>query len=81
MGKVVTCRTINIKGSYDPIEIPQLQFHLPSSPQFENIENIDHIVSSDWTPWRKNITRYSSGEFTIGQIFNSKENLQYVVKM
>ena len=30
---------------------------------------------------KKNTIKYLSGEFTVGQIFNSKENLQHIVKM
>ena len=37
----------NIEDLDDSIEKPQLQFHFPSSLQFENIENIAHIVLSD----------------------------------
>ena len=32
----------NTEDSNDPIETPQLQFHLPSSLQFEKLENIAH---------------------------------------
>ena len=32
----------NTEDSNDPIETPQLQFHLLSSPQFEKIENVAH---------------------------------------
>ena len=33
----------------DPIELSPMQYHLAPSLQFENVENIGHIVSSDWT--------------------------------
>ena len=34
----------------DPIELSPMQYHLAPSPQFENVENIGHVVSSEWTP-------------------------------
>ena len=65
----------------DPIELSPMQYHLAPSPQFENVKNIGHVVSSDWTPWGNTLTRHPIGEFTVGQIFNSKGDLQHVVKM
>ena len=65
----------------DLIELSPMQYHLAPSPQFENVENIGHVMSSDWAPWGNILTGYLIGEFTIGQIFNSKRDLQYVVKM
>ena len=40
----------NIEDLDDPIELSPMQYHLAPSPQFQNIENIGHVVSSDWTP-------------------------------
>ena len=56
-----------------------MQYHLATSPQFKNIENIGHVLSSDWTPWGNTLTGYSIGEFPVGKIFNSKGDL--IVKM
>ena len=39
----------NIEDLDDPIELSPMQYHLTPSLQFENIENIGHVVSSDWT--------------------------------
>ena len=58
-----------------------VQYHLAPSPQFENVENLGNAISSDWTPWVKDSTRYSSGEFVVDQVFNSKSDLQEVVKI
>ena len=52
----------------------------PSS-QFENVENIGHVVSSDWIPWGKTLMGHPIREFIVGQIFNSKGDLQHDVKM
>ena len=45
------------------------------------MENLDNVISSDWTPWVKHTTRYSSGEFVVGQVFNSKFSLQEATKI
>ena len=58
-----------------------IQYHLTLSPQFENVENLGNVISSDWTPWVKHSTIYSSGEFVVGQVFNSKSDLQEVAKI
>ena len=55
-------------------ESPPVQYHLAPSPQFENVENLGNVISSYWTPWVKHSTRYSSGEFVVGQVFNSKSD-------
>ncbi|RVX09510.1 hypothetical protein CK203_015373 [Vitis vinifera] len=65
----------------DPIELSPMQYHLAPSPQFENVENIGHVVSSEWTPWGNTLMGHSTGEFIVGQIFNSKGDLQHAVKM
>ena len=65
----------------DPIELSPMQNHLAPSPLFENVENISHVVSSDWTPWGNTLMRHLIGEFIVGQIFNSKGDLQHAVKM
>ncbi|WJZ94757.1 hypothetical protein VitviT2T_013588 [Vitis vinifera] len=65
----------------DPIELSPMQYHLAPSPQFENVENIGHVVSSEWTPWGNTLMGHPTGEFIVGQIFNSKGDLQHDVKM
>ncbi|RVX11696.1 hypothetical protein CK203_015866 [Vitis vinifera] len=39
----------NTEDLDDPIELSTMQYHLAPSPQFENVENIGHVVSSEWT--------------------------------
>ncbi|KAL6328847.1 hypothetical protein AAG906_003864 [Vitis piasezkii] len=65
----------------DPIELSPMQYHLAPSPQFENVENIGHVMSSEWTPWGNTLMGHPIGEFIVGQIFNSKGDLQHAVKM
>ena len=52
-----------------------VHYHLPPTPQFEHVENLDNAVANCWTPWVQHTTGYSSGEFVIGQVFNSKSDL------
>ena len=49
----------------DPIELSPMQYHLASPPQFENVENIGHIVSSDWTSWGNTLTGHLIREFIV----------------
>ncbi|RVW32503.1 hypothetical protein CK203_081286 [Vitis vinifera] len=49
----------------DPIELSPMQYHLAPSPQFENVENIGHVVSSDWTTWGNTLMGRPIGEFTV----------------
>ncbi|XP_034689192.1 uncharacterized protein LOC117917075 [Vitis riparia] len=65
----------------DLIELSPMQYHLAPSPQFENVENIGHVVSSEWTPWGNTLMGHPTGEFIVGQIFTSKGDLQHAVKM
>ena len=53
-----------------------VNYHLPPTPQFQHVENLDNAVASCWTPWVQHTTSNSSGEFVIGQVFNSKSDLQ-----
>ena len=59
----------------DPNERGTINYYLATSPQFENVENFDNVVSSDWTPWVNYNTTNSSGEFVIGQVLSSKAAL------
>ncbi|KAL6318110.1 hypothetical protein AAG906_035255 [Vitis piasezkii] len=49
--------------------------------KFENVENIGNAVSSDWTPWGNTNIGNSGGEFMVGQVFNSKADLQHAAKL
>ena len=62
-------------------ESSHVHYHLPLMPQFEHVENLDIVVASGWTPWVQYTTGYSSGEFIVGQVFNSKFYLQEVAKI
>ena len=58
-----------------PDESAPIQFHLPPTPCFEHVENIDMSISSGWTPRGQETTSYASGEFVVWQVFNSKSEL------
>ena len=53
-----------------------VHYHLPPTPQFEHVENLGIVVASGWTPWVQHSTGYSSRKFVVGQVFNSKSDLQ-----
>ena len=57
-------------------ESSPVHYHLPPTPQFEHVKNLGNDISSAWTPWVRHSTGYSSGEFVVGQVFNSKTDLQ-----
>ena len=46
-----------------------------------NVENLDNVVVSCWTPWVQHTTCNSSEEFVIDQVLNSKFDLQEAVKI
>ena len=62
-------------------ESSPVHYHLPPTPQFEHVENLGIAVASGWTPWVLHTTGYSSGEFVISQVFNSKSDLQEAAKI
>ena len=62
-------------------ESSPVNYHLPPTPQFQHVENLDNVVASFWTPWVQRTAGYSSGEFIIGQVFNSKSDLQEAIKI
>ena len=64
-----------------PDESAPIQYHLPLTPCFEHVENIDIAISSGWTPWGQETTSYASDEFVVGQVFNSKSELQEAAKI
>ena len=61
-------------------ESSPVNYHLPPTPQFQHVENLDNVASC-WTPWVQHTTGMSSGEFVIGQVFNSKFDLQDATKI
>ena len=77
----VTCDVPNNPNDEDLDESSPMQYHLAPSPQFENVENLGNDISSDWTPCVKHNSKYSNGEFVVGQVFNSKSDLQEAVKI
>ena len=78
----LSCDVSNIADDDDELdESAPIQYHQPSIPCFEHVENIDIAISSGWTPWGQETTCYASGEFVVGQVFNSKSELQKVAKI
>ena len=78
---VASCDVLNNPNDKEPDESSPIHYHLPPTPQFEHVENLGNAISSGWTPWVQHTTRYSSGEFVVGQVFNSKYDLQEVAKI
>ena len=62
-------------------ESSPVHYHLPPTPQLEHVKNLGNAISSGWTPWVQHTTGYSSGELVVGQVFNSKSDLQEVAKI
>ena len=62
-------------------ESSPVHYHLPPTPQFQHVENLDNVVASRWTPWVQHTIGYLSGEFLISQVFNSKSDLQEAAKI
>ena len=78
----LSCDVSNIADDDEgPDQSAPIQFHLPPTPCFEHVENIDIAISSGWTPWGQETTSYASGEFVVGQVFSSKSEFQEVVKI
>ena len=71
-----SCDVSNNPDVEEPDESSPVHHHLPPTPQFERVENLGNVISSGWTPWVQHTTGYSSGEFVVGQVFNSKSDLQ-----
>ena len=63
---VPSCDVSNNPGPEDLEEREIVNYYLPSSPRFENVEKFGNVVSSDWTPWVNYNTTNSSGEFFVG---------------
>ena len=48
----LSCDVSNIADDDEgPDESALIQYHLPPTPCFEHVENIDISISSGWTPW------------------------------
>ena len=62
-------------------ESSPVHYHLPPTPQFEHVENLGNAISSGWTPWMQHTTGYLSGEFIVGQVFNSKSDFPEAAKI
>ena len=77
----LSCDVSNIADDEGPDESSPINFHLPPTPYFEHVENIDIAISSGWTPWGQETTSYLSGEFVVRQAFNSKSDMQEAVKI
>ena len=78
----LSCDVSNIADDDEgPNESTPIQFHLPPTPCFEHVENIDIAISSGRTPWGQETTSYVSGEFVVEQVFNSKSELQVATKI
>ena len=78
----LSCDVSNIADDdKGPDESAPIQYHLPPTPCFEHVENIDIAISSGWTPWGQETTSYASGEFVVGQVFNSKSELHEAAKI
>ena len=71
-----SCDVSNNPNVEEPNESSPVHYPLPPTPQFEYAENFGNAISSGWTPWVQHTTGYSSGEFVVGQVFNSKSDLQ-----
>ena len=76
-----SCDVSNDTDVEEPDESSPIHYHLPPTPQFEHVENLGNAISSGWTSWVQHTTSYSSGEFVVGQVFNSKYDLQEVAKI
>ena len=62
----LSCDVSNFADDEGPDELAPFHFHLPPTPCFEHVENIDIAISSDWPPWGQETTSYASGEFVVG---------------
>ena len=76
-----SCDVSNNSNAETLDESSLVHYHLPPTPQFEHVKNLGNDVSSAWTPWVQHSTGYLSGEFVVGQVFNSKTDFQEVVKI
>ena len=59
----------------DPMESSHVQYHSTPSSQFENVD------SNSWTPQENTNIGNSSKELIVGQVFNSKVDLQHAANL
>ena len=71
-----SCDVSNNPNVEELDESSPVHYHLPLTPQFEHVENLGNDISSAWTQWVQHSTGYSSGEFVVGKVLNSKYDLQ-----
>ena len=76
-----SCDVANNPDAETLDESSPIHYHLPPTPQFEHVENLGNAISSAWTPWVQHCTGYSSREFLVDQVFNSKSDLQEAAKI
>ena len=76
-----SCDVSNNPNAKTLDESSPVHYHLPPTSQFEHVENLGIVVASGWTLWVQHTTGYSSGEFVVGQVFNSKSDLQEAAKI
>ena len=76
-----SCDVSNNPDVEEPDESSPVHYYLPPTPQFEHVENLGNAISSGWTSWVQHTTGYSSGEFVVDKVFNSKSDLQEVAKI
>ena len=76
-----SCDVSNNLDVEEPDESSPVYYHLPPTSQFEHVENLGNAISSGWTLWVQHTTNYSSGKFLVGQVFNSKSDLQEAAKI
>ena len=67
------CDMSNNPDPEDPIKFSLVQYNSAPSLQFENIENIGNVVSSDWTPWGNTNIGNSGGEFRLAKFLIQKQ--------
>ena len=76
-----SCNVSNNPDAETLDESSPVHYHLPPTPQFEHVENLGIAIASGWTPWVQHTTGYSSEEFVVCQVFNSKYDLQEATKI
>nr|CAN61466.1 hypothetical protein VITISV_019183 [Vitis vinifera] len=59
----------NTEDLDDPIELSSMQYHLAPSPQFENVENIGHVVSKQANPRCVVISKTFPGNMQNEEVF------------
>ena len=76
-----SCDVSNNLDVEEPDESSPVHYYVPPTPQFEHVENLGNAISCAWTLWVQHSIGYSSGEFVVGQVFNSKSDLKEAAKI